>query len=62
MRYFFNVRNGHDISDAVGSEIADLAAVREEAVAARRNCTALYWLTHERSPFTDEGSGRAHPS
>ena len=34
MRYFFNVQNGCYIPDAVGSELTDLAAVREEALAA----------------------------
>jgi len=34
MRYFFNVRNGRYIPDAVGSELTDLAAAREEALAA----------------------------
>jgi len=34
MRYFFNIRNGHYIPDAVGSELTDLAAVRAEALAA----------------------------
>ena len=34
MRYFFNVRNGRYIPDAVGSELTDSAAVREEALAA----------------------------
>jgi hypothetical protein len=33
-RYFFNIRNGADIPDTVGSEHPDLASVREEALQA----------------------------
>jgi len=31
-RYFFNIRDGADIPDNVGSELPDLASVRQEAV------------------------------
>lgn len=31
-RYFFNIRDGADIPDTVGSELPDLASVRREAV------------------------------
>lgn len=33
-RYFFNITDGENIPDAVGSELADLASVRTEAVEA----------------------------
>ena len=32
MRYFFNVRDGRYISDDIGTELSDMAAVRDEAV------------------------------
>lgn len=31
-RYFFNVRDGRDLPDYVGTEFPDLTAVREEAI------------------------------
>jgi hypothetical protein len=33
-RYFFNIRDGQNIKDTVGTELPDLASVRTEAVEA----------------------------
>ena len=33
-RYYFHIRDGKDLPDAVGTELPNLAAVRQEAISA----------------------------
>ena len=62
-RYFFNLVDGRDISDAEGTEFSDMAAVREAALRMAgevlRDGGEAFWSGHEWMHVLDESGNEA---